>query len=152
MSNLRRRARAESEQDFELNITSIIDCFTVLIAFILTSASFISIGILDTEIAAAGATQIETSKPEVTVLIEVRGDQSIQVSLSGKETRSHLISAMAGSPDYNQLSDRLALVKGQWPALKEATLMADAKVSYKSVVKSMEVAKKAFPSVLLGGF
>ena len=49
MSRFRKRAHAEGEQDFELNITSIIDCFTVLIAFILTSASFISIGIIDAD-------------------------------------------------------------------------------------------------------
>ena len=40
-------------QDFELNLASLIDCFTVLITFLLASASFLSVGILDAGVAAA---------------------------------------------------------------------------------------------------
>ena len=47
------RAASDSKNslDFELNLAPIIDCFTVLIAFILISASFASINILDAGIA-----------------------------------------------------------------------------------------------------
>ena len=36
-----------SGQDVDLNITPIIDCFTVLITFLLASASFLSIGFFE---------------------------------------------------------------------------------------------------------
>mgnify|MGYP003351965824 CR=1 FL=1 len=39
-------------QDFELNLASIIDCLTVIIAFLLLSSSFVSYGTLDTAVAA----------------------------------------------------------------------------------------------------
>ncbi len=52
----------EHEQDFELNLASIIDCFVVLIAFILVSTSFFSIGIIDAEVAGASTTSESTSE------------------------------------------------------------------------------------------
>ena len=45
-------------KDFDLNLAPIIDCMTVLITFMLASASFLSIGILDAGVAAAGATAV----------------------------------------------------------------------------------------------
>jgi biopolymer transport protein ExbD len=42
-----------NSQDADINLAPIIDCFTVLIAFMLVSASFLSIGVLDAGIAAA---------------------------------------------------------------------------------------------------
>jgi biopolymer transport protein ExbD len=46
-----------ASQDFDLNLAPIIDCITVLIAFILISTSFISIGLLDAGIATETAQQ-----------------------------------------------------------------------------------------------
>ena len=68
----------ELEQDFELNIASIIDCFVVLIAFILISTSFFSIGILDAEVSGGGA-DASVAKAEETAVIELKADHSILV-------------------------------------------------------------------------
>ena len=39
------------ELDFDLNLAPIIDCFTVLITFLLISASYISINIIEASVA-----------------------------------------------------------------------------------------------------
>ena len=46
----RGKRKHAGETDFELNLASIIDCFTVLITYLLVSASFISLGILDVSV------------------------------------------------------------------------------------------------------
>lgn len=140
-------------QDFELNLAPIIDCLTVLIAFVLISASYLSIGVLDSGVAASGATQTTSNSSPVSLAIDLRNDHSILVSLSGKIHRDHSIPpAPDGSWDYNALTDHLAFVKSEWPMLQQAVLMADNGVDYQQVVKSMEITRKAVPSVLLGGF
>ena len=40
-----------SNQDFEINLAPIIDCFTVLITYLLVSASFLSLAVFDVEVA-----------------------------------------------------------------------------------------------------
>lgn len=145
--------RFTSSQDFELNLAPIIDCLTVLIAFVLISASYLSIGVLDSGVAASGATQTLATDSPVSLAIDLRSDHSILVSLSGKVHRDHSIPpGPDGEWNYNSLTDHLAFIKGEWPMLQQAVLMADNGVDYQQVIKSMEITRKAVPSVFLGGF
>ena len=145
--------RFSGGQDFELNLAPIIDCMTVLIAFVLISASYISIGILESGVAAAGATQTTPSDAPVSLALSIHRDHTILVMISGKVHKSQVIPAGAdGQWNYNALTDHLAYVKSEWPQLKQAVLMADNEVDYREVIKSMEVTRKAVPSVFLGGF
>jgi biopolymer transport protein ExbD len=151
----------EQAEEFELNITSIIDCFTVLIAFMLVSASFVSIAVMDSEVA-AGAAVVQETTPGLNVAITVQSDHTVRIDVSGTAkgrgvSKSHVIPARTTvkgglEPDYAVLSDRLSFMKGEWPDTSSATLTADSAVAYREVIKTMEVARKAYPSVLLGGF
>jgi biopolymer transport protein ExbD len=148
---------SHSNLDVELNLAPIIDCFTVLITFMLASASFLSIGILDAGIAAAGATAATPSAPPpITLSIELKDSHAIVVKVTGKENRTATIPAAQkdGSADWNhdQLTAQLNELKGRYPAVQAATLSADNGVEYKTIVKSMEVVRKSVPAVLLGGF
>lgn len=144
--------RGGASQDFELNLAAIIDCFTVLITFMLATASFLSIGMFDAGIAAAGATSSGNEPPPVHLAVELKPDLSIQYKLTGKATSSGSIPAKDGAWDHEELTARLAGFKQQWPMLNAVTLSADNTVQYRDVVKSMDVARKTLPVVVLGGF
>jgi biopolymer transport protein ExbD len=153
----RKGYRHEGSQDFELNIASIIDCFVVLITFMLASATFLSIGILDAGIAAAGATATPGTPPPVNVVVELKENRDIVVKVTGKQNTTNTFQPRAGKEgakdwNYESLTVQLAGVKVNFPSVTGATLMADNKVEYKEVVKSMEVVRKTLPVVLLGGF
>lgn len=139
-------------QDFELNLASIIDCLTVLITFLLASASFLSIGILDAGIAAAGASVSDGAPPPINITVELAKDFGLAVKVSGKTTSNTTLPAKNGAWDYEALNQNLAALKKQWPEVSAATLSADNSVEYRHVVKSMEVVRKTLPAVLLGGF
>lgn len=143
---------SNSSQDFELNLASIIDCLTVLIAFILASASFLSIGILDAGIAAAGTAQSDSTPPAVTVTVELGKDHAMQVKLSGKANATTPIAAKAGAWDHEKLTLELQAIKEKWKDVNAAILSADNSIEYKDVVKSMETIRKTMPAVMLGGF
>ncbi len=147
------RVRGDSSQDFELNLASIIDCFTVLIVFMLASAAFVSIGILEAGVAAAGASALPGTPPPVQVMLELRKGGAFAVKVSGKETRNLPIAASpGGTRDYASLETQLTSIKSRWPAAEATTVTADPDVEYQDIVKSMESARKSFPVVLLGGF
>ncbi len=145
--------RAGESQDFELNLASIIDCFTVLIAFMLATASFLSIGVLDAGMAAAGAeAKSQAEPPPVQLVLTLRKDHSVLLELSGRESRKEEIPALGQSTDLESLGARLKATQGRWSALQSATLQAENQVPYRDVIQAMDVTRKTLPAVLLGGF
>src|SRR4051812_10232604 len=74
-----------SNQDFDLNIAPIIDCFTVLITYLLVSASFISLNVLDIGVAASGEAPAETvpAEPPVMFSLEISAAKLITLKVSG---------------------------------------------------------------------
>ena len=136
--------QGEFEQDFELNIASIIDCFVVLIAFVLVSTSFFSIGIIDAEV--AGASDQASTAPETSpIVIELKSDHSIilKTGLFGQKTARTTAKNLGAS---------LMALKEKNPDLNSAIVVADNSVSYRDVMASMEVAKGKIAQVNLGGF
>ncbi len=132
-------------QDFDLNLASIIDCLTVLITFTLASASFLSIGILDAGVSSAGEEAKSEIPPEINLSIELKQDQRIELKIQGKVNKTDTLS-------FEKLTPYLKELKARWPSLQSATLLAQNRVEYKEVIKTMEELKKSLPLVLLGGF
>src|SRR3954454_525427 len=91
-------------QDFELNLASIIDCFTVLIAFMLASASFLSIGILDAGVAAAGPQTKSDKPPSVNLTVELSQNQKFTLKLAGKSHAKTPIPGVDGKWNYEELT------------------------------------------------
>lgn len=140
-------------QDFDINLAPIIDCLTVLIAFMLASASFLSIGILDAGVAASGAAATEnTTPPPVNITVELGSDHNFTVKVGGKATSSTPISKKGTDWNFDELVHTLKNLKTQWPTVNAVTLSADNSVEYQNVVKSMEIIRGTMPVVLLGGF
>lgn len=146
-------SRGSQSQDFELNLASIIDCFTVLIAFMLASTAFISIGILDAGVAAAGATATDNSAPPpINISLELGKDKGVSLKVTGKTTINQTIVAKDGNWNLNEVSEKLQGLHQQWPTVSAVTLTADNSIEYKDVVLTMESVRKTIPVVLLGGF
>ena len=139
-------------QEFELNLASIIDCFTVLIAFMLVSSAFVSIGILDAGIAAAGQTAASTTPPAVTISVELGKDQGFEIKVTGKATLNAKVAKGAAGWDFAGLGKQLEGMKGKWPDVQALTVVAQNQIEYKEVVKTIETARKTHPAVVLGGF
>ncbi|MBC7384593.1 MAG: biopolymer transporter ExbD [Cryobacterium sp.] len=143
---------SEYEQDFELNIASVIDCFVVLIAFILISSSFFSIGIIDAEV--AGASEVAASDAG-SLVVELKADHSILVRSSESPKNERILPKQAAKGiawDFEGMAAALKAMKEKSPELKSAVVMADNAVTYRDVMASMEAAKKEVSSVNLGGF
>jgi biopolymer transport protein ExbD len=136
------------ELDFELNIASIIDCFVVLIAFVLISSSFFAIGIVDAEVASAG--DVASISDETGLVVELKSDRSIWIRSNA--SKPERIAAEGKSWNYEGMSATLQRLKEELPELKSAILIADNSVAYRDVMRSMDAVKKDVSSVSLGGF
>lgn len=143
----------KGELDFELNLASIIDCFTVLITYLLVSASFISLGVLDVTVAVPSqpqeqARQIEPPKLVVTIALGLNKD--IEIRTEGAETKNYPVPAKAGNWDFDTMNTYITSMKERFPKLDSAMVTADDRVEYKEVVKTVESARGALPNIALG--
>jgi len=141
-------------QDFDLNLAPIIDCFTVLITFMLVSASFLSIGILDAGVAAPSSAAVSDNgkPPEILVQLEIRKGSAVQLQVTGKTSRKQVIEPRDGQADWAAVNREIASLREKHPTTDSVVLSAEDEIDYKSVVRGMEEIRKSIPLVLLGGF
>ena len=129
-------------QDFELNLAPIIDCFTVLIAFLLATASFLSIGFLEAGAAAQRAGSGVVQEPRAILRVRLTGHgEAAEFELSGKKSRLPVAELEARAQEW----------KNAHPNLETATLEADDAVEYRAVVEAMEKLRAAIPTIQLSG-
>jgi biopolymer transport protein ExbD len=131
--------------DFDLNLAPIIDCFTVLITFMLASASFLSISIFD-----AGFSPVEAigdpTPPPITVSLDLKKDGSLQVVTKGKLNSTNTFSTA------DEAAEALRQLKEKYPGVESMSVTADDQVEYEAIVKAMEKVRKYMPAMVLGGF
>jgi biopolymer transport protein ExbD len=151
MSDRRRgpRARAEGEQDFELNIASVIDCFTVLITYLLVSASFISISALDIDVAGVGDSP-QTEPPPISIAVQLEPNHNVTIKVTGAEKSEWVVDAKDGTYDLDSLNAKLTSLKEKWPTVTSVLIGAEDSLEYKDVVKVVETAKRSLPNIMLG--
>jgi biopolymer transport protein ExbD len=147
-----------TEGDFDLNIAPIVDCFTVLIAYLLVSMSFISLGIFDVGVAATGDPAQAIAQPEtppeipLTLSIAMAEAGKIEIHLTGGIAHLDQTTTLDSKPDgydLNQLKARLGQMMQSYPDIKEANLSADPTVKYKAIVQVVEAVKVEVPKVFL---
>jgi biopolymer transport protein ExbD len=139
-------------QDFELNLASIIDCLTVIIAFLLMSSSFVSFGAMDTAVAvpqaAASNTETKDDGKNVTLTLKLMDEEKVDWEVTGG-------SAKGGTREKrtvvrNELVKELEGAKSRYPGLQGVVLAAQPRVPYQQLIAAMDDSRKVFPAVILG--
>lgn len=139
-------------QSFELNLAPVIDCMTVLITFMLASASFLSIGILEAGAGLPGEAAANQAPPDVNVQLELLDQNAMEIKLSGKSNETIRLPSKQGELDFEGLARELTAIKGKWPHTESMVLSAANDVEYRNVIQTMEKVHTILPGVLLGGF
>ncbi len=146
------RRPGEGSQDFELNLAPIIDCFTVIITYLLVSASFVSLAVLDAGIAAISPTTAAQGIVPLALEVELTKSGAVAFKLTGLPAGKEMplaVAPLGGEFDFPGVRYRMEMIARDFPALKELTVSADPAVSYKSVVRAIEALKKIVPKVFL---
>ena len=130
------------ETDFELNLAPIIDCFTVLVTFMLASSSFLAITWMEAQLpGSAAADTAQTTQP---VILDVRlTEKGAKVGISGKG-KSDVDSEDAVEPAVRSLASQVARVDG-------IRLHAEPGIAYGRLIKAFEGLRKVHPNVAVGG-
>lgn len=134
---LRRRVANEAP---ELNITTFLNLMVVLVPFLLITAVFSRITILELNMpTSAGAAS--TAKQKLPIEVIVR-DRTLELG-DGRRTIARLARRGDGEYDYNGLRELLLKVKGNFPDRTDATVLLEGDIEYDYLVKVMDVVRGA---------
>ncbi|HEX5420423.1 MAG TPA: biopolymer transporter ExbD [Gammaproteobacteria bacterium] len=134
----RRWRKHRSKEGAELNVTPFITVLVVLVSFLLITAVFSRLAIVDMDLpAAATASQaVEPTHPKLALEITIRRSY-IEVGDRNAGTLKRFESG-AGSYDYAGLGAYLDDVKRQFPDASTATMLLEPDISYDVLVAVMD--------------
>lgn len=145
----------ESSSDFDLNLAPIIDCFTVIIAFLLASAAFVSIGVFEAAVPSVTSQQGQSEQANTSsldVIAEVGKEKEITLSWSGVKTGKQVLNTQGGTNLEGFRKELQALresVQKDIPGSLE--IRASDVAVYSDLIAVLEAARPSFPAVILGG-
>jgi biopolymer transport protein ExbD len=140
----------DGEEGFDLNLAPIIDCFTVLITYLLVSASFVSLSMLEVAPPQLPSsvplrTPNEPKKP-VSLTLLLTEQEAIEIVLTGDVSRQWRM----GLTEMGRIEESLQLARQIAPSLQDVTVKAQKLVSYGKIATVIERVKPIFPTVFLG--
>lgn len=135
------RARHRVGAD-ELNITAFMNLMVVLVPFLLLSAVFSRLTILQLNLPGEATPVTETAQLQLEVIIR---KDSIDVADRGTGLLKRLPNVASGL-DYKGLNDYLQTVKAQFPQKTDATILLQPETAYDIVVQAMD-AVRSFTAV-----
>lgn len=132
-----KRQRKKNEPP-ELDITTFLNLMVVLIPFLLISAVFSRVTIMELSVPTGGGGG--AGKPNVTIEVIIR-DLGLEIANGSK--------VMAAIPkkddhyDMKKLSEILIRLKAQYPQKEEATILMEPKIEYDNLIQIMDAVRSA---------
>ena len=152
MARLRRKKTESFETDIMelLNLTPMMDVFTVLVVFLLITAVFTSITIMDLSVptSAGGASAIKPNFAiEVIVRkagLEIANGRAVEAAIPKKDDKY----------DLQKLTELLLALKAKYPEKEDATVLMEPRIEYDYLVQVMDTVRGAqtpiFPKISIG--
>ncbi len=134
-----RGRRARHQEATDLDITAFMNLMVILVPFLLITAVFSRLAVLELNLPSANAPLAEESEPEFQLEITVR-DARIEVG----DRNGGLLKLLDNSDegyDLAALADYLAQVKQQFPDTVNATLLLEQEVEYDTLVQVMDTVR-----------
>ena len=133
-----------------LNLTPMMDVLTVLVVFLLITAVFTSITIMDLNVP-TNTGQAASAKPNFAIEVIVRKSG---LEIANGSSVEAAIPKVDGKYDLAKLSEMLLSLKAKYPQKDDATVLMEPKVEYDYLVQVMEAVRGTgtplFPKISIG--
>ncbi|MCK4707285.1 MAG: biopolymer transporter ExbD [Gammaproteobacteria bacterium] len=157
-----RKRKNHIKDDEEMNITAFMNLMVILVPFLLITAVFSKIAILELNIPKGGGAADKNKKPQLELQIIVRENLiDIQDGVVGLIKRFKIENQ---ETNWQKISDLLVQLKDKFPDKENVTILLEEDVPYQMLVKVMDRARVAnivmpgmtvesidlFPSISIG--
>ena len=135
---MNRRSRRRHNTEAELNITTFMNLMVVLVPFLLITAVFSQVSILELNLPPTSAHQQQEDEKKKPIVLELLIYQN-RLELVDRQTGPLKIIPNRGSEyDFDTMVTTLKAVKNRFPDLTEITLLLEANTPYEILVRSMD--------------
>ena len=140
--HIKRNKRAKKNPQVELDITAFMNLMVVLVPFLLMTAVFTSINILDLRLpgTTSAAANKDNKKPEFELQVTVRKD-----ALDLSDTKGGLIKHIPitkSGYNYILLNQTLRIIKFKFPEKTNITILSEPYTSYNTLVQLMDTVRE----------
>jgi len=136
----RLRRRSGRHEPADINITAFMNLMVILVPFLLITAVFSRITILELNLPAAAAQQQQVKEQFDLEIIVRAGGIEVGDRQGGLLKR---ITVDATGHDYEQLSELLQQIKARFPEKLDVTLLLEAETPYDTLIQVMDHARAA---------
>ena len=133
------RRRRKQHETAELNITAFMNLMVILVPFLLITAVFSRLAILELNLPTSQVEEQEPTEPEFMLEITVR-DTSIEVGDRNQGMLTNIASD-GEAYDLKKLSEYLVSVKEKFPTKTDATLLLEQDIAYEVLVQVMDTVR-----------
>jgi biopolymer transport protein ExbD len=161
--SVRNRVRRAHRDAPELNITAFMNLMVVLVPFLLISAVFSQLTILELNLPPDSKAQAnqDPQKKQRNFEVIVRKDKVVVADTIGGNLKT--LNNVDGKPDFQGLSEFLKLLKSRFPEKQNISILLEPDIDYELLVKTMDtvrvvkvaemgsvVKKELFPLIAIG--
>lgn len=138
----------------ELQITAFLNLMVVLIPFLLITAVFARMKVIELNVPPESNTpspgqqkSVDTPPPEFSLVISIMDDE---ISIINKDTTLGTFKKDAKELyDFQGISKLLQNLKQEFPEEKSATILSSPSVQYKILVETIDAVREGFPDISL---
>ena len=135
----KRHSRVRHKQQEELNITAFMNLMVVLVPFLLMTAVFTHLSILDLHLPSLGDAKPNKDKPGFELRVTIRENALILSDNKGGLIKQ--IPAKNKQHDYKLLTATLKQIKVRFPDKTNATILSEQRTEYDTLVQVMDAVR-----------
>jgi len=141
MARRRQKRKEELDKDIMelLNLTPMMDVFTVLVVFLLITAVFTSVTILELNVPTNAGASV-SSKPGFAIEVIVR---KAGLEIANGSLVEATIPKKDDKYDIKQLTELLLRLKAKYPEKEDATVLMEPKIEYDYLIQVMDAVRGA---------
>ena len=137
MISRRRAGRRNNVETAELNITAFMNLMVILVPFLLITAVFSRLAILELNLPGSSTEPAEPMDRTFQLEVIVRKNK-IEVGDRNQGLLGVYPNRADGEYDYDALSDKLAELKKRYPAKTDASILLESDIEYDTLVQVMD--------------
>lgn len=137
MIRSRRGGRRYSNETAELNITAFMNLMVILVPFLLITAVFSRLAILELNLPGSSTEPVEPEEQVFQLEIIVRNDR-IEVGDRNQGLLGIYPNTDAGDYDYQALTDKLVELKDRYEEKTDASILLESEIAYDTLVQVMD--------------
>lgn len=137
MYHRRKGGRHANQETAELNITAFMNLMVILVPFLLITAVFSRLAILELNLPGSSTEPADTQEQTFQLEIIVRKDR-IEVGDRNQGLLGSYPNSADGEYDYAALSEKLAQLKRRYPQKTDASILFESDIAYDTLVQVMD--------------